>query len=71
MSNASQESNSSSTEGPVRVVGIVLFMLLMLNALLYYKLWALEDKVLVQPSSFNTIDPSILRQVKVCQLFIS
>ena len=39
----------------------VLLMLLMLNALLYYKLWALEEKVLLQPNQFTGIDPNILR----------
>ncbi|XP_047496271.1 protein Aster-B-like [Penaeus chinensis] len=55
------ENNNSSNEGPVRLVVATLVILLTLNALLYYKLWALEEKVFVHTTPFPALDPSMFR----------
>ncbi|KAG7163550.1 Aster-B-like 3, partial [Homarus americanus] len=51
----------SSNEGPVRLVVATLVILLTLNALLYYKLWALEEKMFLRSSPYPTLDPSMFR----------
>lgn len=55
------ENSNSSNEGPVRLVVATLVILLTLNALLYYKLWALEEKVFVHTTPFPALDPSMFR----------
>lgn len=55
------ENNNSSNEGPVRLVVATLVILLTLNALLYYKLWALEEKMFVHTTPFPALDPSMFR----------
>ncbi|CAL4102243.1 unnamed protein product, partial [Meganyctiphanes norvegica] len=58
------DTSSGISEGPVRVVVATLVVLLTLNALLYYKLWDLEDKLHLQPGNINpyaTIDPKMFR----------
>ncbi|KAK4317552.1 hypothetical protein Pmani_011395 [Petrolisthes manimaculis] len=55
------DSSISSNEGPVRLVVATLIVLLTLNALLYYKLWALEEKMFHRSSPYPTIDPTMFR----------
>ncbi|KAK7082785.1 hypothetical protein SK128_020544 [Halocaridina rubra] len=52
---------ASSNEGPVRLVVATLVILLTLNALLYYKLWALEEKVLFHATPYPSLDPKLFR----------
>jgi hypothetical protein len=51
------------------VVLAVLIFLVLLNALLYYKLWALEEWAQDSSHSFNIMDLQVLRQVttSICQ----
>ena len=55
------DNGMSSNEGPVRVVVATLVVLLTLNALLYYKLWALEEKVILHGSPYPSLDPKMFR----------
>nr|XP_053643789.1 protein Aster-B-like [Cherax quadricarinatus] len=55
------DSNSSSNEGPVRLVVATVVILLILNALLYYKLWALEEKIFLRSTSYPFLDPSMFK----------
>ncbi|XP_068209035.1 protein Aster-B-like isoform X2 [Palaemon carinicauda] len=55
------DNGMSSNEGPVRVVVATLVVLLTLNALLYYKLWALEEKVVLHGSPYPSFDPKLFR----------
>lgn len=55
------DSSVSSNEGPVRLVAATLVILLTLNALLYYKLWALEEKMVLRAPTYPTLDPSMFR----------
>ncbi|XP_050713278.1 protein Aster-B-like isoform X3 [Eriocheir sinensis] len=55
------DTSSFSNEGPVRLVVFILIVVLILNALLYYKLWALEDKMFHRPTSYPTLDPAMFR----------
>uniref|UniRef100_A0A0P4WJT6 VASt domain-containing protein n=1 Tax=Scylla olivacea TaxID=85551 RepID=A0A0P4WJT6_SCYOL len=55
------DSSGLSNEGPVRLVVLILIVVLILNALLYYKLWALEDKMFHRSTSYPTLDPAMFR----------
>ncbi|XP_045593812.1 protein Aster-B isoform X2 [Procambarus clarkii] len=55
------DNNNSSNEGPVRMVVVTLVILLTLNALLYYKLWALEEKMFLRSTPYPNLDPSMFR----------
>ncbi|XP_076030644.1 protein Aster-B-like isoform X2 [Oratosquilla oratoria] len=65
MQSACLETSAAPAEGPIRIVLLTLIGLLVVNALLYYRLWALEEKVNYPSSSmhsFPALDPNIFRQ---------
>ncbi|KAG0699890.1 GRAM domain-containing protein 1B [Chionoecetes opilio] len=55
------DSNGFSNEGPVRLVVLILIVVLILNALLYYKLWALEDKMFHRSTPYPALNPAMFR----------
>lgn len=58
---ATPDISGLSNEGPVRLVVLILIVVLILNALLYYKLWALEDKMFHRSTSYPALDPAMFR----------